>query len=84
MLKSESFNIHKKATTSIILLLDHLKLDMEISDIGMKTTRSNKYREISRNNRNANGMLATIHKKARFSCKNKSVYFLSQSVDCIR
>jgi len=84
LLKSESFNIYKKATTSIILLLDHLKLDMEISDIGMKTTRSNKYREISRNNRNANGMLATIHKKARFSCKNRSVYFLSQSVDCIR
>ena len=44
---------------------------MEVSDVGMKNTRPNKYREKSRDNKNANSVLATIHKKARFSCKDR-------------
>jgi len=84
LLKSESFNIHKKATISIIII-DYLKLDMEVSDVGMKTTRSNKYREISRDNRNTNSMLATIYKEARFSCKDrwKFISLFSQSISIL-
>jgi len=35
-------------------MLDHSEIDIEVSDIGMETTDSNYYREISRGNRDAN------------------------------
>jgi len=55
----ESFNVHKNATAPMIAMLDHSKLDMEVSDTGMETVKSNNCRRMSRKNGNTNGMLAT-------------------------
>jgi len=43
---------------------------MEVSDAGMETAGSNDYRGVSRKDRDANGMLAAIQKRTRFSCKD--------------
>jgi len=43
---------------------------MEVSDVGMETVKSNDYREMSRNDRDANGVLAMTQEGARFSCKD--------------
>ena len=40
-------------------MLSHLKSDMEVSDVGMETVESNDCREVSRDDRDANGILAT-------------------------
>ena len=39
-------------------MLDHLELDIEILDTDIKTMKSNNYKEMLRNNEDANGMLA--------------------------
>ena len=54
----------------MIAMLGHLELDMEISDAGMETVKSNDCREMSRNDRDANGVLAATREGARFSCKD--------------
>ena len=41
-----SFDVHKKAATPMIAMLDHLELDMEVLDIGIETTESNNYKEM--------------------------------------
>jgi len=41
-------------------MLGYLEIDMEVSDAGMKTTESNDCREMSRDYRNANDVLATM------------------------
>ena len=45
---------------SMIVMLGHLELDIKVSDIGMKSMKSNDCRGLSRDNRNANSMLATV------------------------
>ena len=40
-------------------MLGHSEIDTEILDTSMRTMEFNDCREISRNNRNANGVLAT-------------------------
>jgi len=49
--------MYKNAITPIIVMLDYLKIDMEISDTSMETVGSNDYREILGDNRS---MLAII------------------------
>ena len=49
--------MHKNATTPIIAMLGCLKLDTEVLDAGMETVESNDYREMSRNDRDANSVL---------------------------
>jgi len=68
-------------------MLGHSELDMEVSDAGMETTESDDYREMSRNDRDANGMLTVMQKKQDFPAKmNRSLltHLPSQSVDCVR
>jgi len=55
-----SFDTHKNAATPIIAMLDCLELDMEVLDAGMKIAESNDYREISKKDGVANGVLATL------------------------
>jgi len=55
-----SFDTHKNAAILIIAMLDHSELDIETSDAGMETTESDDCREMSRSNRDANGVLAMI------------------------
>ena len=52
-------------------MLDCLKLDTKVSDTDMKTTESNGYREMSRSDRDANGVLIIIWERTRSSCKNE-------------
>ena len=58
MLESRSFNIYKNAAIPMIAMLGYLELEIEILDVGMKTAESNNCRKVSRNNRDANGVLA--------------------------
>jgi len=44
----------------MIVILGHLEINMEVSNAGIETTDSNNYKEISRDNGDANGMLATM------------------------
>ena len=43
----------------MIAMLGYLELDMNVSDADMETTESNDCRGMLRNNRDANGVLAT-------------------------
>jgi len=43
----------------MIAMLDHWKLDTEVSNAGMKTMESNDCRGMSRNDEDTNGVLAT-------------------------
>ena len=65
------YNTYMNTTTPIIAMLDHSEIDIEISGIDIETTESNDCREMSGGNRNANGMLATMQERARFSCKDE-------------
>ena len=70
LLKPESFDVCKNIAALIIVMLDHLEIDMEISDAGMETMESNDCREMLRNNRDANSMLAAMQERTWFSCKD--------------
>ena len=63
--------MHKNAATPMVAMLDHLELNMEISDAGMETIESNDCREMSRKDRDANSVLAAIQEGARFSHKDR-------------
>ena len=62
--------MHKNATAPIIVMLGRSELDMEVSDAGMETTESDDCRGVSKKDRDANGILATIREGVRFSCKD--------------
>ena len=55
----------------MIAILGHLELGTEISDADMETVESNDYREMSRSDGDANGMLAIIQEGAKFSYKDR-------------
>ena len=71
LLEPRSFDVHKNAAAPMIAMLDYSELDTEVWDAGMKTMESNDCRGMSRKNRDANGVLATIQKGVRFSCKDR-------------
>ena len=52
--------MYKNAAAPMIAMLGCLELDMEVSDTGMETTESDDCRGVSRKDKDANGMLATI------------------------
>jgi len=60
LLEPGSFDACKNATAPMIVMLDCLELDMEISDASMKTVVSNDCRGVFRKDRDANGVLAAI------------------------
>ena len=66
-----SFDVHKNAAAPMIAMLGYLGLDTEVSDAGMETAKSDDCRGVSRKDGNANGVLAMIQERARFSCKDK-------------
>ena len=55
----------------MIIILGCLKLDIEVSDTGIETIESDNCREMSRKDRDTNGVLATMQEEVKFSCKNK-------------
>ena len=58
-MESRSFDVHKNAIPPMIVMLDCLELDTEVSDAGMETAESDNCRRLSKRDRDANGMLAT-------------------------
>ena len=56
--ESRSFDACKNAAASMIAMLGHPELDMEVSDAGMETAESNDCRELSKKDGDANGVLA--------------------------
>ena len=60
MLEFGSFDAYKNAAALIIAMLSYLELDMEISDAGMKSMKSNDCREMLRSDRDTNGVLAMM------------------------
>jgi len=52
-------------------MLSHFKLDTEVSDAGMEAMESDDCRGISRSNRDANDVLATMQGGVEFSCKDE-------------
>ena len=54
----------------MIVMLGCLELDTEVSDAGIETMESDDCREVSKKDRDANGVLAAMQEGARFSCKD--------------
>ena len=50
----------KNTTALMIVMLGHSELDTEVSDAGMEAVESNDYRDVSKKDRDANGMLTAI------------------------
>ena len=71
LLESRSFNMCKNTAVPMIAILGHLELGTEISDADIETVESNDYREMSRSDGDANGMLAIIQEGAKFSYKDR-------------
>ena len=69
LLEFRSFNIYKN--TAILIILDHSKINIEVSDTSMKTTKSNSYKEVLKDNRDINSILTIIWEKVRFFYKNR-------------
>ena len=82
MWEPRSFDVYKNAIAPMIAMLDHLELDIEVSDASMETAESNNCREMSRRDRDANSVLAAIQEEVRFSCKDgqKFIDLFTQSI----
>jgi len=55
----------------MIAMLDYLELNMEVSDAGMETMKSGDYREMSKDDRDTNDVLAIIQEGVRFFHKDR-------------
>ena len=66
----------------MIAILGCLELDMEVLNAGIETIESNDCREMSRNNGDANDVLAMTQERVRFSCKDrwKFINLFTQSI----
>ena len=87
MLEPRSFDTHKNATVLMLTMLGCSELDIEISDTSIETVESNDCKGISKDDRNANGVLAMMQKKQDFPIKmDRSLltHLSSQLVDCVR
>ena len=60
LLEPRSFDMCKNAVALIIAMLGCSEIDMEISNTGIETTDSNDCRKISRDDEDANSMLAMM------------------------
>ena len=60
LLEPRSFDVLKNTAVRIITMLGRSELDTEVSDAGVETAESDDCREISRNDRDINGILATM------------------------
>ena len=58
----------------MIVMLGYSELNIEVSDIDIKTTESDNYRGLSKDDRDTNGVLAVIWEKLRFSYKDKQKF----------
>ena len=70
LLEPRSFDTCINTIVPIIIILNCLEVDIEVLDASMETTESDDYREVLRDNRDANNVLAAMQKKVRFFYKN--------------
>ena len=63
--------MYKNVTALMIAMLGHWEINMEVSSTGIETTEFNNYKEMSEDDRDTNGMLATIWERARFFGKDR-------------
>ena len=70
MWEPRSFDVHKNAATLMIVMLGCSELDTEVSDAGIETVKSDDCREVSKKDKDTNGVLAMIREGVRFSCKD--------------
>ena len=70
LLNPGSYDVCKNAAAPIIVILGHLEIDMKVSETDMEPAKSDDYRKVSRDNGDANGVLAVTQEKARFSHKD--------------
>ena len=62
------------ATAPMIAMLGCPELNMEVSDTGIEAMESNDCREMSRKDRDTNGVLAAMQEGARFFCKDRQKF----------
>jgi len=60
LLELKSFDVYKNAAAPMIAILDYSEINMEVSDTGMETIDFNDCREMSRDDRDTNGMLTMM------------------------
>jgi len=60
LLELGSFDMYKKTSASMIVMINFLELDIEVSDNSIETMESNKCREILEDDKDANSVLAII------------------------
>ena len=60
--------MHKNAAAPMIVMLG---LNTEVLDTGIETVKSDDCRGLSKRDRDANGVLATMQEEVRFSCKDR-------------
>jgi len=60
LLEPGSFDIYKNAAMLMMAILGYLKIDTEISNIGIETIESNDCREMLEDDRDANSVLAMM------------------------
>jgi len=71
LLEPRSFDACKNTAASIIVILGHLKIYTEVSDTDMETMKSDDCIEVSKNDRDTNGILAVSQEGVRFSYKDR-------------
>jgi len=60
LLEPGSFDVYKNAAMLMMAILGYLKIDTEISNIGIETIESNDCREMLEDDRDANSVLAMM------------------------
>ena len=63
--------MYKNAATLIIVILGYLKINIEVLDTNMELVESNDYRRLSKDDKDANKVLATMWGRVRFFFKDK-------------
>jgi len=63
LLKPSSFNAWRKVSTLIIVILNYSEVDIEVSEIGVETTKFSDCREMSGIDKVANSVLTIIHNR---------------------
>ena len=74
MLEPRSFDVCKNTAVPMIAMLGRSELDTEVSDASIETTESDDCREMPRNDRDVNGVLAVMRGGARFSCTDEQKF----------
>ena len=69
--KPGSFDVHKNTIVLMIVMLDCLEVNIEVSDTSIETMESGGYREMSGDDEDANGVLAATQEEVRFFCKDR-------------